>query len=727
MSPPSPSGLFTFYSLSSILNIATCVGFVIAVLLKGYRSRVVRLSALFFLDLGLWSLFYQLWLHSDDRAAAEFYVRTVMIFVAFLPPTFTHFVSELTQRPRRPWLHVVNYALSLAFASQVYQPWFAPYGAPPFLVFPVWPYAGPLFYLHLGHFVVNFLGAQVLMYRVLQTEQGLLRQKIAAIFWGNLIAVIFGTSNYLPWLRHLVGVAIPPLFPPYVAFMVSVYGLAVIRHQLMDIEVVIKRTLVFAGLVGAVVMVVSLAAFLAQDVLAQVVRVPKVWSNVIAAVIIAASYGRVRGWLVNVTDRYLFQRTYDYKRLLKQFSDEVIVTMNLQQVVQSTVRTLSETVKPDSCSLLLRNPQTRQYEVAASRGIREPLAVLTEDEPLVRLLRETHEPLGTDGELGKVRFPEAVTRRLAQLNARLCLPLHVHDELKGVLCLGRKKSDEEFTRDDLDILQPLSKTLGIAVANAQLFDALTKTQAEAAQKEKLAVIGTLSAGINHEIRNPLGIVKAQCEAFLLDWQEGLLRDRPSQELFERCLDILRGAIYHIDRATRITQQLSNFARPIQELDVQPVSVADEVQEVLALISHDLQLEQIAVRTEIQPGLARIPADRRQIQEILFNLIRNAGQAIRPPGTITIRAFQRDGRVQMEIEDTGVGIDADHLEKIYDPFFTTKTPGKGTGLGLFIVRQMVERNQGRIAVKSTVGRGTTFSLEFPAVERAEEVTAGHGRS
>jgi len=132
------------------------------------------------------------------------------------------------------------------------------------------------------------------------------------------------------------------------------------------------------------------------------------------------------------------------------------------------------------------------------------------------------------------------------------------------------------------------------------------------------------------------------------------------------------------------------------------------------VGHDLKLEKIEVKTELAPGLPPIVVDRRQFQEVLFNLIRNAAQAIKPPGTITVRAGEvAGGQVRVEIADTGSGIPPEKLGKIYDPFFTTKEPGKGTGLGLFIVRQIVERNRGRIWVESEVGKGTTFFLEFPA--------------
>jgi signal transduction histidine kinase len=330
-------------------------------------------------------------------------------------------------------------------------------------------------------------------------------------------------------------------------------------------------------------------------------------------------------------------------------------------------------------------------------------------------MKATHEPIGTQGNFAKIRFPKEITDRIKQFNSVLSLPLTLHDDLIGILNLGKKKSDEEFAKDDLDILLPLAKTLAIAVANAQLFDELAKTQAEAAQKEKLAVIGTLSAGINHEICNPLGIIKTQCEAFLLDLQDGILQGKTSQEVLDRASSVMNGALKQIDRATAITQKLSNFAKPVKEPSKHPVSVAQEIDEVFLLVGHDLKLDKISVEKEIAVDLPQILVDRRQLQEVLFNLIRNAAQAIHPPGTIMVKAYPQGAEsVRIEISDTGTGIAPDKLEKIYDPFFTTKEPGKGTGLGLFIVRQIVERNKGRISVESAVGKGTTFFLDFQAV-------------
>ncbi len=555
-----------------------------------------------------------------------------------------------------------------------------------------------------------------LLYKQLGKEEvPLKRAQIKYSLLAFLVAVP-ATIDYIP----KYGVEFYPIGFTFALLFVLMTAYAIVRHQLMDIEVLVKRTVVFAGLVTAVVGVVSLVAFVSQDVLAHYVAVPKWISNILSAAIIAGLYGRLRDWLVNATDTYLFQKKYDVRQLLKKFTDEVMVQLNLDQLVKMTVETLTQLMKLDSCSLLLINKDSRKFQLVAAKGIEAGKLELDEVEPFMTFLRETHEPIGLDGELGKIKFPEAVTNRLKELKARLCLPMEIHEELVGVLCLGKKKSDEEFTKEDLDVLSPVAKTLAIAVSNAQLVEELQKTQAEAAQKEKLAVIGTLSAGINHEICNPLGIVKAQCEAFLLDQQDGILVGKTSQDLMDRMSSILQVALKQIDRATAITQKLSNFAKPIKEPTAQPVSIPQEIDEVLLLVGHDLKLDKIEVVKEIDPNLPSILVDRRQLQEVLFNILRNAGQAIKPPGTITVRAHTHQNDVRVIISDTGSGMPPETLNKIYNPFFTTKEPGKGTGLGLFIVRQIVERNKGRITVESTVGKGTTFYLDFPAPQLAGAV-------
>jgi signal transduction histidine kinase len=185
------------------------------------------------------------------------------------------------------------------------------------------------------------------------------------------------------------------------------------------------------------------------------------------------------------------------------------------------------------------------------------------------------------------------------------------------------------------------------------------------------------------------------------------------ELINEAKDIMEKVISQADRVSGIAARLANFAKPAKGL-IERVIIDKEIDEVLGLVGYELTLAEINVEKCIENGLPDILVDRKQFQEALFNLIRNAAQAINKKGKISIAARASDGRVAIDIRDTGSGIPEDKVGKLFGAFFTTKDPGKGTGLGLYIVRKIVEKNGGTIYLKETkVGEGTTFSLEFPA--------------
>jgi signal transduction histidine kinase len=518
------------------------------------------------------------------------------------------------------------------------------------------------------------------------------------------------------------GVEIYPFGFVFILAFLSVIGYAIVRYKLMDIEVIIKKTLVFAGLLASVFAMLILPTLIIQEYLFRGTGTGgRMAGLAISGIVIILTMHRIEAFLINVTDKYLFQKKYDYKELLKTFTAEVLTVLELDNLVNLTVDKLSDIVKLTSSAVLLFDEEKQQFNVMASRGVKDPTVTLIRPDGIVTFMEETHGYILIK-ELNdkKIMVPESVKEIIARLSAELIIPMVLHEEVMGMLSLGKKKSDEDYTQDDLDILLPLAKTLAIAISNAKLFDELGKTQAEAAQKEKMAVIGTLSAGINHEICNPLGIARGQCEAFLLNLKDGLYKTKSAEELLERSKEIMAKVIKETDRATAITKKLSGFAKPSKG-ESELVDISKELDEVQGLVGYELKLEKIEFVKDIEKDLPNIFVDKKQLQEVLFNLVRNAGQAIGEKGRITVSVRQKDRKVFIDIQDTGSGIPEDKVHQLFNPFFTTKEPGKGTGLGLFIVRQVVERSGGRIYLKQTkVGEGTTFTLEFP-IASEEPVT------
>ena len=244
----------------------------------------------------------------------------------------------------------------------------------------------------------------------------------------------------------------------------------------------------------------------------------------------------------------------------------------------------------------------------------------------------------------------------------------------------------------------------------KLFDEFQMVQA--AHRDKLASIGTLATSINHEIRNPLYVIQGLADSFIANLEDGIYKDK--DQTIEKSAETMKKASKQATRAMEIMKRFSMFAkeRVNETAKMEAVSLSEVFDDIRPLVGHELELKKITFRTDIPKDISPIKVDRRHVEEILFNLIVNACQAMKTnnqAGSIQISAAQHNGSVRVKIEDNGPGIDKDKIKQVFEPFYTTKK--EGTGLGLYVTKQLVERNGGKIAIASQLGKGTTFNLEF----------------
>jgi signal transduction histidine kinase len=491
----------------------------------------------------------------------------------------------------------------------------------------------------------------------------------------------------------------------------------IVKRPWMGIKAVIRRTAVFAGLFAFVYGVFIVFTILGREFFKNVLGWNEWAAMIPVGVIITLALKPLENFLTNMTDRFLFQKKSDTHELLKVFTNKILTILDLPKLMQQTVAELAKIMKLDSASVLLLEREKGVYRLAASYGVREKKTQFEREDALISLMKEANsEGILKDKSLETANGASRLGQSFQKLNAELCLPMELHDELIGVMALGTKKSGRDFTAEDRDILSTLARTEAIAISNARLFEELLKTQAQAAQREKMAVIGTLAAGINHEICNPLSIVRGQCEMFLLNLRDGFYNQLSSEELLRISSEIMQKVIKETDRATGITKKLSGFAKPSRHFEFEEVFIEHELEEVLGLIGHDMKLNNITVEKEFSEDFPSILADRKQIQEVLFNIIRNAAQAIqKADGRIVVAGTRQNGCAVVTLSDNGCGIPENDRAHIFSPFYTTKAANQGTGLGLFIVKQVVKRNEGEISVESTEGVGTKFTLRFSALK------------
>jgi two-component system NtrC family sensor kinase len=227
-------------------------------------------------------------------------------------------------------------------------------------------------------------------------------------------------------------------------------------------------------------------------------------------------------------------------------------------------------------------------------------------------------------------------------------------------------------------------------------------QASLAQSEKLAAVGQLAAGVAHEINNPLTTILANAQ---------LLKRSLSAQDVDR-MEMVGLIIQASDRTAQIVRDLLDFAR-CERYELSPTDINETIQRTLGLIGHELGSRSISLQFDPAMDLPAVNASQDHLQGVWLNLLINAIDAIdQGPGKIYIRTKKTEDAVQVLVSDSGGGIPMEKLSRIFEPFYTTKEPGRGTGLGLSVCHQIVTRHGGQILVSSQVDEGTTFTIILP---------------
>lgn len=230
----------------------------------------------------------------------------------------------------------------------------------------------------------------------------------------------------------------------------------------------------------------------------------------------------------------------------------------------------------------------------------------------------------------------------------------------------------------------------------------------ASRAEKLAAVGRLAAGVVHEINNPLATIAACAEALEQRIDEGAFEGSESVGDLSEYLGLIKSEAF---RCKTITTGLLDFSR-IRTGERMPTDAGEIVSSAANLVSHQKRGQHITIEVDIAPDLPQINADGGQIQQAVIALATNGIDAMPDGGTLTFRAFSKGKRLSIEVEDTGSGIPQENMPKIFEPFFTTKEVGKGTGLGLAVCYGIISEHDGRLSVRSNVGKGTAFTIILP---------------
>ena len=257
-------------------------------------------------------------------------------------------------------------------------------------------------------------------------------------------------------------------------------------------------------------------------------------------------------------------------------------------------------------------------------------------------------------------------------------------------------------------ITPLVSKSGERIGRLLLFDDVTqreRMEEQLSQTEKLTSLGLLAAGVAHEVNTPLAVISNYIQMLAKQMPDG----DPRQSLIEKI-------VKQTFRASEIVNNLLNFSRT-GAAEATDIDVNRVVEETLSLVSHPLKTSQIQVVKHLGETLPPVRGSANKLQQVFLNLFLNARDAMPGGGLLEVRTGAHNGSVEIEVVDTGAGIAREHIHRIFDPFFTTKSNGRGTGLGLSVSYGIIKEHSGKIDVRSTPGKGTSFHVEFPAVRKS----------
>jgi signal transduction histidine kinase len=556
--------------------------------------------------------------------------------------------------------------------------------------------------------VYLMLGIVSLIHSFVCSQNPVSKRQIKMIFWGTTVGLvpflIFGVifvSIFHNTNSLFLGV-LPMLLIPLS------FGYSIIRYHLMDIDVIIKRSIVYTVLTGFVLGVYILLVNVIGGFLQKVTGIDSFVVVFLSVIVIAILFAPAREKIQQFIDRTFYRGEYDLHQTLETLTEEMNAIAEWNPLLTFIFEKTCSIMNVRQAVLLDRPTESKFFQVADVVGLQKDSCggVHFEYQDMAALWdRREHWPITSDeiqdSPIFQVYSSELKIRGF-RVPASLWVPLVTHGDIIGIMVLGEKSSGDIYSSVDREWLSHFVRRAALAIQNVKLMESIATTKERLFHTEKLASLGQLASGVAHEIRNPLSAIKMNVQS--------LSRQVNTTLLTKRRFEI---ALSEVDRLEKLVQGVLTFART-SPLNLERLDIHTVLNDTLKVLEENIHSQNIEIQKNYSRTLPLITVDRDKLLQVFLNLCLNAVQALKDGGRIEITtdvSIPGDGKyVTISISDSGPGIAREAMKDIFNPFFTTRA--EGTGLGLTNVLKFVEQHDGRIEVESEKGHGTIFTVLLP---------------
>ena len=650
---------------------------------------------------------------APDEIAATFWEIVIHAGVVLLPAFYYHFVliflESTTQH--RPSL-VVVYLLA-AFFSVVNLS-----GSPLFTQGVKWTYwgwtpaIGPLYYLFFPYFfgfLIYGLSHLVKAYR--GVDSSFRRNRATLILLGTLVSVAGGFIDIARFLLARVVPAAELVYPmgiPANMVFALMLGTSIVRYRLFDVNVAVKKGAIYLVLWGVLTSVLVLA-----EQYADWEQMNPLWVILPLGFVMTLLVSPLGQRLEGSIERLMFSRRRGCYETLLDLSKRMSTILDFGRLMETLVHGLVRGVPLTHCALMIYDAARSAfviYREETNIGEGATVTMIPVDSPIVQWLNQTgrvlvKEEVKLNPEIAE--YFETAEGELEEIRAALIVPLKIENKLTGILLVGEKLSGEIFDGQELEVLAVLANQVAISLENARLYEELSASNAQLMQASRLK--SQFLASMSHELRTPLNSIIGFSKV-LLNRLDGDLSER--QETYIRSVH---------NSGTHLLQ-LINGILDFSRIEAGKLEMMSEELDLHELIDECIESsmplargKQLKLEKNIPLELPRLIADRTKVKQILLNLLSNAIK-FTTQGRVLVGVQAEPEAVRVRVSDTGIGIRAEDLARLFEPFQQLDNPvargAGGTGLGLAISKKFVELHGGRIWAESRENQGSTFQFTLP---------------